>query len=207
MSMRSLLAVGSLLAAAGCASESPPTGEVAAVKPPPSAGPDDAGPPSQPPTPTTSCGTGSAEPASAEVLVYFGCDTDNSYPVRLYAFSRRVESSAGTRERLREAMRAYFAGPKRGESEQLFGFGSPSWLNGVDVRGERAIVDVHLHDGYGSTSAQSQFVWETLRALVFQFPEIDLLEPRHNGSCEAFGAIVQAGRCLLARRDGSFDDG
>jgi hypothetical protein len=83
-------------------------------------------------------------------------------------------------------------------------FGSPGWLNDVEVQGTTAIIDVDLKRGYGSTAAQSEFVWTSLRTLAFQFPEIDLLEPRHNGDCEAFGNIVQAGVCLLARRDGSY---
>lgn len=159
--------------------------------------------PSTPPL-TEPCLSDHPTPREDRVLVFFACDKDDRYPPVLYAFARPVNVSADLGQRLHVAVAEYFKGPTPAEGREFYGFGPEDRLNGVDVRGTTAIIDVNLNDGYGSTAAQLGFVWASLRALAFQFPEIEFMEPRHNGSCEAFGNIVQAAECSLAKRDGTY---
>jgi hypothetical protein len=155
-------------------------------------------------SPTESCARRDSAPRPGRVLVFFACEGQTNSPSTLHAFARPVDPAADLHEQLRTAVVAYFQGPASDEPANYFGFGSPGWLNGVHVHGATAVIDVTLRDGYGSTAAQSELVWSTLKALAFQFPSIDMMEPRHNGDCAAFGSIVQAGVCLVARRDGDY---
>lgn len=79
-------------------------------------------------------------------------------------------------------------------------------LNSVAIDGNRAVIDLDLKVDHlqSTTSAQSALLWSHLSALAFQFPEIRLMEPRYNGSCHNFGIAVQAGDCLIAKRDGGY---
>lgn len=79
-------------------------------------------------------------------------------------------------------------------------------LNAVRIQRGRAIIDLDLTTArlQSTTSAQSDLLWAHLTALAFQFPEVNFLEPRFNGSCRDFGIAVQAGHCLVAVRDGDY---
>jgi hypothetical protein len=79
-------------------------------------------------------------------------------------------------------------------------------LNGVSIKGDRAIIDLDLAvNGLQSmTSSQSDMLWAHLTALAFQFPEVSLMEPRFNGSCRDFGIAVKAGACLVAQRNDGY---
>jgi hypothetical protein len=156
------------------------------------------------PTPVAPAGSQCAgsearSPGPDEVLVFFACEGEPSQ-TDLHAFPRPVPVDADVEQRLRAALNAYFEGPTEAEGEGLFAFGHPGTLVGAFVRGDRAVIDVDLDGGLGSTSAQSSLVWASLEAIAFQFPSIETMEPRYNGSCDAFGAAVEAGRCLVKRR-------
>lgn len=78
-------------------------------------------------------------------------------------------------------------------------------LNGLRVIGGRAIVDLDLQGASVSTSAQSQALWDALSGFAFWHPDIEVLEPRDNGSCERFGAAVEAGECLVITKNDDDD--
>ncbi len=141
-----------------------------------------------------------ATPDDGEVLVFFACGS----PVGPYsAFSRPAGAAESLATRLDVALRAYFAGPRREEKSGCTTFAGPGTLRSTSIVGTRAVIDLDL-DGVGSsTSAQSQHLWTVLRRHAFQFPGITEMEPRHHGSCAAFGAAVEAGQCLVAQRDGA----
>lgn len=94
------------------------------------------------------------------------------------------------------------------EGDSLYrAFGDTTSLNSVSVEGNRAVVDLALGDA-GTTSTQTMAMWRDLRAIAFQFDEIELMEPRHQGSCAEFAGRVEAGTaCLVARPGGGYDWG
>ncbi|HXH79570.1 hypothetical protein [Nocardioides sp.] len=145
------------------------------------------------------------EAQDSEVLVYFTCAAGMEGD--FHSFARPVRASDSVEERLNAAVEAYLSGPLPGEGQNYFTFAGKDALNSTDVIGPRAIIDINF-DGVGmSTSAQSGHIWNVLELLAFQFPAISEMEPRWNGSCEAFGAAVQAGECLIARRNGDYVPG
>ena len=77
-----------------------------------------------------------------------------------------------------------------------------SWdrrVNEVGIRGGRAIIDLDL-TGEGSTSNQTQSAIEILSAVAFQFSEITQMEPRYNGSCDAFASWAEGSGCMIEHR-------
>jgi len=103
--------------------------------------------------------------------------------------------------------------PVPGADEGLSSSGAPEragkssrWLgcapSGRRV-GQRAVIDLDLAAaGYSSTtSAQGLLIGEQLSAIAFQFDGLTELEPRFDGSCEAFGDALQVGECIVMRRD------
>lgn len=154
------------------------------------------------PVETLDCGF-APTPGPDQVLVSFGCLPD--HPERAAELAR-VAAETSTEERLTAALTAYFAGPPP-RSGALWSLGSPDTLRAVVVEGDRAIVDLDLDGGIASTSAQSGEIWAALTTMAFQFPEIEVMEPRYYGSCVAFGAAVGAGECLVVQRDGDYVPG
>ena len=145
------------------------------------------------------------EAQDSEVLVYFACAPGMEGD--FHSFARPVRASASVEERLNAAVGAYLSGPLPREGQNYFTFAGKDALNSTQVNGPRAVIDINF-DGVGmSTSAQSGHIWNVLRLLAFQFPTISEMEPRWNGSCEAFGGAVEAGECLIALRDGTYVPG
>jgi len=141
------------------------------------------------------------EAQDSEVLVYFACAPGMEGD--FHSFARPVRASDSVEERLNAAVGAYLSGPLPREGQNYFTFAGKDALNSTEVTGARAVIDINF-DGVGmSTSAQSGHIWNVLRLLAFQFPTISEMEPRWNGSCEAFGGAVEAGECLIALRNGA----
>jgi hypothetical protein len=207
---RGLALVGALLVLTACGGAAETDGGVSAGEPtePVERRSDSS---SAEPSPTTS-GPSAGCPARRDesmagarrVFVYFWCDGETDPGRTLYVVPRPVAASVGVEGRLRVAVSAYFRGPAARDGEHLHAFGPPGTLNSVVVVGPRAVIDLDMSGGLGSTSAQSSIVWSTLKALAFQFAEIDEMEPRFNGSCKAFGMAVEAGECLVATRSGGY---
>lgn len=147
------------------------------------------------------------------MLVFFGC-FEQGRPELTVGRLREVEAGESVSDRLRAAMPAYLAGPtrveRRADDGSIFGPDAQGVLNdvGVDEAG-RAIIDLDLAAaGYTSTaSTQSMAIWDQLSAIAFQFDEVTGLEPRFDGSCEAFGVALQSGVCTVVGRDGSQVEG
>lgn len=152
-------------------------------------------------------------PGADEVLVFFGCFGEGR-PELTVARLREVGAGGSVSDQLRTAMLAYLAGPTRAERRagdgSIFGPDAQGILDDVDVdEAGRAVIDLDLAAaGYTSTaSAQSMAIWDQLSAIAFQFDEVTVLEPRFDGSCEAFGVALQAGVCTVVGRDGSQVEG
>lgn len=150
-------------------------------------------------------GEGARSAGRDEVLVFFSCE-DLSDRYRPTGFARVVGPDLRLEQRLLAAVEAYLRGPS-GPSEQGYvSMGRPGIVNRVAVVGDRAIIDLDLRKAglTSTTSTQSSLLWAHLKALAFQFPRIMAMEPRFNGSCQAFGTAVEAGDCLIPERGGGY---
>lgn len=145
------------------------------------------------------------KPKNDEVLVYFGCV--GTAPPKVYSFARPVDPAASLNTRLNTAVAAYFAGPRRQEGNNYLTFAGPEALNSTEVVGTRAVIDLNLDTLDSFTSASNAHIWNVLRLLAFQFPSITEMEPRWNGSCESFGAAMEAIDCAIALRNGQSEPG
>jgi hypothetical protein len=120
------------------------------------------------------------------------------------AVSRRAHTdSAG----LEDALRALLRGPDPGEREA----GMDSWFSAatagllrsatVDAEG-RAVVDfadLRATIPNASTSAGSAMLLRELNATVFEYPAVQSVEYRIEGSCDVFGEWLQYGCVTVAR--------
>jgi spore germination protein GerM len=120
------------------------------------------------------------------------------------AVSRRAHTdSAG----LDDALRALLRGPDPGEREA----GMDSWFSAatagllrsatVDAEG-RAVVDfadLRATIPNASTSAGSAMLLRELNATVFEYPAVQSVEYRIEGSCDVFGEWLQYGCVTVAR--------
>ena len=145
-------------------------------------------------------------PKNDEVLVYFGCVATPVSDV-FYAFARPVDPAASLGVRLNTAVAAYLAGPSRQEGTNYFSFAGPEALNSTEVVGTRAVIDLNLDTLDSFTSAENAHIWNALRVLAFQVPSITEMEPRWNGSCELFGAAMEAFDCTIELRNGQSEPG
>ena len=103
-------------------------------------------------------------------------------------------------------LRALLAGPT--EEERLAGFGSFFNEASADAL-DRVTIDpdgrltVYFNDsiliGNASTSTGSTFFLAELQANLYQSPEVDSIEFRLNGSCDAFYYWLQ-GECQISTR-------
>lgn len=146
-----------------------------------------------PRSPAGDPGRGAA--AGPEVKVWF---TRVDQPV---AVTREVEAAQP-----REALAALLRGPSPDERARGLG----SWFSDSTAG---ALREVELRDGLlvvnfrdldriipnASSSFGSTLLLMALDSTVFQFPEVDSVEYRLNGSCHAFGEWLQRG-CEGVRR-------
>jgi hypothetical protein len=153
-------------------------------------GPTDAGSTPEPPQDTT-----------RTVLVHFTRD-EEPVPVE-----RRIPE---TRQVLRATLEAQLRGPTADERAtgltSFFSEATAGLLNQVtlDEQG-RAIIDfrdLRPVIPNASSSAGSQILLGELDATVFQFPNVQSVEYRIDGSCEVFWEWLQVGGCPVVERPG-----
>jgi heat shock protein HslJ len=156
------------------------------------------------------CHTDRARPGPDDILVYFACD-------ELPAAARPVVRPAGggeTADRLRQALVGVFVGPTA--SEAADGYEGPITPGRSEVVGSVAIVDdgaavidfdERLIEGTALNASSARFIFfDIVGRTISQFPEIDSVEYRLEGSCDAFEAYFE-GTCRFVRnRDGIFGD-
>jgi hypothetical protein len=150
------------------------------------------------------------------VSVYFSCEADadllgtEDQPV--YLFTRSVpEGTAGTGdERLEAALRSYVAGPTRDEIELGYFTPAPPSLGpaiqAVSISEGIATVDFDgaaIGDlgGLGTSTASLTFLIE-LRAVTFQFPEVQQLVLQVDGDCDSFWHMLEMSCQTIRRYEG-----
>jgi hypothetical protein len=150
------------------------------------------------------------------VSVYFSCEADadllgaEAQPV--YMFARSIpEGLSGTADgRLEAALRAYFDGPTPEEVElDYFSPAPPSLgpaIQGVSISDGIATVDFDgatIGDlgGLGTSTASLTFLLE-LRAVTFQFPEVQQLVLQVDGDCDSFWHMLEMSCQTISRHEG-----
>ncbi len=139
---------------------------------------------------------------SMPVTVLFECAGDWLFPDVSTEVTRVVPTSSKVTEATLQALMAGLT-----EEERLMGYGSffsaesAGALDSVTLNEDRLIVDFNdaILIGNTSTSTGGLYFLAELQANVFQFPEVESVEFRLNGSCDAFYGWLQ-GECEIQTR-------
>ena len=149
------------------------------------------------------------EPTASAVRVFFDCGGPPQPPRPV---TREVPPAASVEERLRLALAALFDGPTNAERARGFaGFlpaGSDEALLGVELRDGAAVIDVSdaLTRDALNASHNRFVVFETMGSTIRQFGEIESVEFRVEGSCQAFGAYFESACTFVREREGVLGD-
>lgn len=148
------------------------------------------------------------EPGADEFDVMFFVTCDSAFaddPTADAAFVpvfRRVPRTQGV---LRVTLEQLVAGPTAEERaaglSSFFSSETVDVLAGVSLRDGTAVVDFARRVNNASTSAGQQAFRGALDRTVFQFPSVERIEYRLEGSCDAFWQWQQVGDCQLVSRD------
>lgn len=151
-----------------------------------------------------------------EVSVYFSCEADGALlgtdrqPVYMFARSVPDDLSGTPDGRLEAALRAYLAGPTPDEADLGYFTPAPASLAAAlqdvsVVEGTAAVDFTTLDQGglgnLGTSTASLTFLLE-LRALAFQFPDVQQLVLRVDGDCEGFWHMLEMSCQTIRRHDG-----
>lgn len=119
------------------------------------------------------------------------------------AVSREAAGGAGLEAALRELLRGPTDRERAAGIHSWFSHATADALNSVSVERERAIIDFgDLRNliPNASTSAGSAMLLRELNATVFEFPSVQSIEYRIDGSCERFWEWLQHGGCQIQER-------
>lgn len=157
-------------------------------------------------TPTCMPPAPAAAPGPGEVTidVRFDCDNDGTFPTEGIAVTRIVPEQGGEAiDRIEWTLRSLLAGPT--EDEKAAGFYSffdeatADALIGVTLTDGRLVADFNeaIYVNNASTSTGGLFFNAELRSNMFQHPEVDSVEFRINGDCEAWSTFFQSDGCWV----------
>lgn len=199
------------VAAAACTGDPRPS----SVRPSPEPSPTDRSTPSKgEPEAARSCEPPILDAGGPSVTVFLA-DKNLTMPgdPEHYSPATRPISRQRARTPIRAALTELFSGvtppERRGHCSSTFERGHPELLLGLNLEGGRLVVDLRdlNREGLGHVSAShagSVFLTQILLTLG-QFPEVESVMFRMEGSCEDFYEKMQIGVCmdLDVRRSGS----
>jgi hypothetical protein len=138
------------------------------------------------------------EPRKTESLVFFTCAYDGDAAT---GFVREIGPARTTQERLSATLDAYLLGPHGRAEADFVGLGTPGLIRTLTLRRTHVIIDLDLARGglVSTTPAQLQLLWAHLKAMSLQFAEVDSVEARVDGSCEAFEEALAGESCHASR--------
>lgn len=147
-------------------------------------------------------------PDEVEITVLFDCANQTDQPNVTTPVIRRVPETV---DPIRATLEALLAGPtteeRAGGLQSFFSEESAGALDSLVVADGLAVVDFNdaIYVNNASTSTGSQFFLAELGANLLQFDEVDRIEFRVDGRCEAFWGWLQRG-CFVMTRDGLSDE-
>jgi hypothetical protein len=144
-------------------------------------------------------------PANGEMTItlFFQCADDTDIPDISTPTTRMV---AQTDAVIEATLAALLAGPTDAERaagiESFFSAESANALDSVELGGHHLIVDFNdaIIINNASTTTGGTYFMAELQANLFQFPVVDTIEFRLNGSCLAFGDYMEIGECAVWTR-------
>ena len=147
--------------------------------------------------PTVAACADTDEPPDAPVYAYFHCAGAELEPPRPVS---RPAQAADPQARLEAAVFGLLGGPTPAEREagyiSLFFEQTALALNSVEIGADGVAIvdfaDLRAVLNNGSTSMGSQILLAQLNATVFQVPEVEAVEYRIHGSCDAFWNWLQS---------------
>ena len=152
-------------------------------------------------------------PGQVILTVLYECDNDGTFPTGGIGVPRVVPEQGGEAiDRIEWTLRSLLAGPTA--DEQVAGFFSffdettADALNSVTFTDGRVVADFNeaIYVNNASTSTGGLFFNAELRANMFQHPEVDSVEFRINGDCEAWSTFFQSDGCwVITRADWELD--
>ena len=141
------------------------------------------------------------------ISVLFECGNDSAFPTAGVAVSRLVPEQGGeTIDRIEWTLRSLLAGPT--DEERAAGFTSffdeatADALNSVTLSDGHVVADFNdaIYVNNANTSTGGLFFNAHLRANLFQHPEVNSVEFRVTGDCEAWSAFFQSDGCWIITR-------
>jgi hypothetical protein len=141
------------------------------------------------------------------ITAFFECDNGTTFPTAGIGVPRIVPEQGGEAiDRIEWTLRSLLAGPT--EDERIAGFVSffdaatADALNGVTLTDGVLVVDFNedIYVDNANTSTGSLFFNASLRSNVFLHPEVDSVEFRVNGDCEAWSAFFESDGCWVITR-------
>ncbi len=156
-------------------------------------------------TPTVPADPG---PNQAEIFLLFECGADGLYPTVGIPLHRLVPRGGGEAiDRIEWTLRSLLSGlspeEKAAGFTSFFGFTTTGdTLNSVTLTDGHVVADFDetIYVNNASTSTGGLFFNAELRANLFQHTEVDSVEFRVNGDCEAWSAFFQSDGCWIITR-------
>ena len=145
-------------------------------------------------------------PGEMIITVLFECGGDAIAPTEGVGVARIVPDSEQAEQRIESTLRSLLAGPTA--DERAVGFTSAfdattaAALNAVTLTGGALVVDFNdaiVVDNM-STATGMVFFQAELKRNVFQHPEVDTVEFRFNGRCDAWSALFESDGCRIVTR-------
>jgi spore germination protein GerM len=145
-------------------------------------------------------------PGQAIITVFYECGTDGTYPTAGIGVPRIVPQPDETIDRIEWTLRSLLAGPTTDEQAvgvtSFFDETTADALNTVTLTNGALIADFNeaIYVNNASTSTGGLFFNAELRRNVFSHPEVETVEFRINGDCEAWSAFFQSDGCWVISR-------
>ncbi len=148
-------------------------------------------------------------PGIGEVIitVLYECGDDTMFPGAGLGVARIVPEAAGeTIDRVEGTLRSLLAGPTHDERAagfgSFFGAATADALNSVTLADGHVVADFNdaIIVNNAGTSTGSVFFNAELRRNVFQLADVDSVEFRVNGDCEAWSSLFESDGCWVISR-------
>ena len=140
------------------------------------------------------------------ISVFYECGNDGFYPTAGLGVPRIVPEQGEAIDRIEQTLRSLLAGPTADEKAvgffSFFDATSADALNSVTLADGDLLVDFNeaIYVNNASTSTGGLFFGAELHRNVFSHPEVETVEFRVNGDCEAWSAFFQSDGCWVTSR-------
>jgi hypothetical protein len=147
------------------------------------------------------------------ITVLFECGNDFTTPSPGVGVARIVPEQGGEAiDRIEWTLRSLLVGPTADERAvgfvSFFGSSTAAALNSVTLRAGHVVADFNeaIMVNNMSTSTGGIFFNAELRRSLFQHPEVETVELRLNGSCEAWSGMFESDGCWVHSRSDWYQD-